>query len=152
MAESANVTLQRLRDDGHSEAMVRRVEGLLKAFNENVPQFCAATKSQLEATYNKSHPGTKGLGDATFRAFDAFVRYQKVSDYDARRAAEETVRVQEERKAMAEDAKADALSETIDIQAMSDAVTWYATAFSECTLGDLMKAYHKFKARVKAQN
>ncbi len=90
-----------LRDAGLSATLANRLEELLNAepFNGDLERFCAAESGKLAAAYNRSHPGTKGLGAKTFEAHDLLAKFWKQSKFDARQVAKETVAAQEAREA-----------------------------------------------------
>ena len=140
--------LGQLRDEGCTPYLVNRVEELLKAFNGNVAQFCAATRGQLNATYIKTHPETKlkGLGEKTFEVFDRFVQLWKQSRFDARQVAKATVEAQEARAAEKEAMRLELLDREVEFGAMTSAMAALETlGAKKCKLGRLLELYEMAK-------
>lgn len=137
-----------LRDAGVTTVLVNRIEELLDAFNGNIPQFCAATRAQLDATYIKVHPETKlkGLGEKTYEVFDMFVRAWKQSQFDARQAAKATVEAQEAKAAEREAMRLELLDREVEFGAMTSAMAALETlGAKKCKLGRLLELYDMAK-------
>lgn len=140
--------LGQLRDEGRTPYLVNRVEELLDAFNGNIPQFCAATRGQLNATYVKTHPETKlkGLGEKTFEVFDRFVQLWKQSRYDAKQIAKAAVEAQEAKAAEKEAMRLELLDREIEFGAMTSAMAALETlGAKKCKLGRLLELYDMAK-------
>lgn len=140
--------LGQLRDEGFTSVLVNRVEELLGAFNGNIPQFCAATRGQLSATYIKLHPETKlkGLGDRTFEVFDRFVKLWRESQFDARQVAKATVEAQEAKAAEREAMRLELLDREVEFGAMTNAMAALETlGAKKCKLGRLLELYDMAK-------
>lgn len=151
-AESVEVTLQRMRDEGISEVAVNRIRNLIGAFGGDVEAFCRASKGALMTAYSRMVPDTpKSIGTTTFRAFDKFVAYQRASRFDTLRVAEEEVKLLNEKKQITDEARAAALSERIDLKILSDVVAWYSTAFPTAQLGEIVSHYHRMAELKKEQ-
>jgi hypothetical protein len=126
---------------------VNRIGELLALFGGNIPQFCAATKAQLLATYNKTHPGTRSLGAKTYDAHERFVRLWKQSQYDARQVARETVAEQERREAEKAEMREELLARKVDFDTLTSAMAALGTlGVKECAIGKLLEMYEMAKA------
>lgn len=147
MEETKNSLLGFLKDSGVSAMVVGRVEKLIEAFDDNIPQFVIATHGQLEAAYNRLHPmtaGSKGLGDATYDAFDKLVRRYKESQRSAKAVANERQEVEKRlEKAAAESLRSEFLGRDIDLKKMSELIAWMSMKFQMMKLKDLLDWYDK---------
>jgi len=138
--------LGQLRDEGYTSVLVNRIEELLEVFNGNIPQFCAATRGQLNAAYNKNHPGEKSLGTKTYDVFERFVRLWKQAQYDARQVARETVEEQKRKEAEKASMRLELLAREIDFDAMTAAMAALGTlGLKVCTLGRLLEMHDMAK-------
>ena len=138
--------LGQLRDSGLSALVVNRVEQLLGMFGDNIPQFCSLSKGALEGAYVRSHPGSKGLGQATYDAFDSFVRLYKQSLCEAREAARKTVEVQEAREAEKASMRQELLDREIEFDALTNAMAALGMLkLQKCSLGRLLDMYELAK-------
>lgn len=145
MSESKNSLLGFLRDSGVSATICTRIGELINAFNGNLDQFVIATDGQLEATYNKSHPGSsKGLGKGTFKALDMLRgRYRHANS--AIRKAEEADRAEKAalRAAATENLRNEVLGESINLKIMGEVVAGLSTMLDECDLDMILEVYHR---------
>ena len=92
--------LGRLRDEGVKTVLVNRIEELLQAYGNNIPQFCALTKGGLSKTYNTLHPdGDRGVGAKTWKTFERFCQVYRELLADARDTARAVVEEQERKEA-----------------------------------------------------
>ena len=134
--------LGQLRDEGYTSVLVNRIEELLGVFNGNIPQFVIATRGQLNAAYNKNHPGEKGLGTKTYDVFERFVRLWKQAQYDARQVAKETVEEQERKEAEKAEMRQEILDRVVDFDALTSAMAALGTLkLTSCRLGKLLEMY-----------
>lgn len=147
MEETKNSLLGFLKDSGVSAMVVGRVEKLIEAFNGNIPQFVIATHGQLEAAYNRFHPmtaGSRGLGDATYDAFDKLVRRYKESQRSAKAAESERQEVERRlEKAATENLRSEILDKDIDLMSMSELIAWMSMKFQTMKLKDLLEWYDR---------
>ena len=134
--------LGQLRDGGFSAVVVNRLNDLLGMFGNNIPQFVALTKAALEAAYVKSHPGTKGLGTETYKAFEALVRMYKTGLCDARATAKAVVAEQERREAEKAELRQEILDREVEFDALTAAMAALGTLkLQKCSLGRLLDLY-----------
>lgn len=141
--------LGRLRDEGFTAVLVNRVAELLSVFNDNIPQFAAATKGQLNAAYAKLHPEPKqkNLGERTYDVFDRFVRIWKESRFEARQVAKAAVEEQERREAERAAMREELLDRKVDFDALTSAMAALGTlGVKECAIGKLLEMYEMAKA------
>jgi SOS response regulatory protein OraA/RecX len=139
--------LGQLRDGGFSAVVVNRLDDLLGMFGNNIPQFVALTKAALEAAYVKSHPGTKGLGTETYKAFEALVRMYKTGLCDARATAKAVVAEQERKEAEKARLREELLDRVVDFDTLTSAMAALGTlGIRECALGKLLEMYEMAKA------
>lgn len=141
----------RMKDEGVSQVLLNRLQSLLDAFGGNIPQFAAATKGQLQATYNKITPGCeKGLSNGTFAAHERFVKLYKDSQAEAREVAKATVEAQEAREAEKAAMRQEILNRSIDFEAMTSAMAALGTLkLTSCSLGRLLDMYDLAKGGAK---
>lgn len=134
-----------LRGSGVSERVAGQIGRIIDQFNGNVPQFCAATHSQLEASYNKITPlGKKGLGKAFFDAFDLAVRRYKNSIVQQKRVAAEQAAVEEHLETAAtEKLRREILDREIDMKKMGELIAWIGLKFPTMRLEDLLSWYDR---------
>ena len=145
MAERETL-LGQLRDSGLSALIVNRIGRLLGMFGNNVPQFCSLSRGALEGAYVKSHPGSKGLGKATYDAFDRFVRFYRQSLYEAKKVARETVAAQEAREAEKASTRQELLGREVEFDALENAMAALGTLkLQKCSLGRLLDMYELAK-------
>lgn len=147
-AISKNAILGRLRDEGFKPVIVNRIEELLKAFGDNIPQFCALEKGKLCGAYNSLHPeGKAGLGAKTW---DAFVRFRSIwreAQYDAKQIAKATVEEQERKEAERAEMREQLLERKVDFDTLTSAMAALGTlGIKECALGKLLEMYEMAKA------
>lgn len=133
----------RMKDEGVSQVLLNRLQLLLDAFGGNIPQFAAATKGQLQATYNKMTPNAeKGLSSGTFTAHERFARLYKESQAEAREVARETVKAQEAREAEKAAMRQELLDRVVDFDALTSAMAALGTLkLTSCSLGRLLDTY-----------
>lgn len=147
MEETKNSLLGFLKDSGVSAMVVGRVDKLIEAFNDNIPQFVIATRGQLEAAYNRLHPmtaGSKGLGTATYDAFDRLVRRYKESQRSMKAAANEKQEVEKHlEKVATENLRSELLDRDIDLKKMSELIAWMSMKFQTMKLKDLLDWYDR---------
>lgn len=134
-----------LRGSGVSERVVGQIERIIDQFNGNVPQFCAATHAQLEASYNKITPlGKRGLGKAFFDGFEMAVRRYKNSLVQQRRVTEEQQKVEEHLETVAVGKlRKEILDKEIDTKKMGELVAWVGLKFPKMRLEELLSWYDK---------
>jgi len=111
MAEIGKETiLGRLKDEGFATVLVNRIEELLQAFGNNIPQFCSLSKGKLAGTYNTLHPdGDRGVGAKTWKVFERFCAIYRELLADARATARAVVDEQERREAEKAEMKSELL-------------------------------------------
>lgn len=142
MEMSREALLGQMRDEGFGPVLVNRIGELLDVFNGNVPQFCAATRGQLDAAYGKGHPGTKGLGTKTYAAFDRFVQLWKLGRMEARQVAKATVDEQKRREAEKASLQKELLDRDVEFDALTSAMAALSTlGMQKCSLGRLLDMY-----------
>lgn len=141
----------RMKDEGVSQVLLNRLQALLDAFGGNIPQFVAATRGQLQATYNKLTPeAAKGLSSGTFAAHERFVKLYKDSQAEAREVAKATVEAQEAREAEKAAMRQEILNRSIDFEAMTSAMAALGTLkLTSCSLGRLLDMYDLAKGGAK---
>lgn len=146
-----NELLGRLKDEGFSTVIVNRIESLLEVYNDNLPQFVAATRGQLQAAYNKICPdGSKGLAKGTYDAFDRLVKLYKDSLASERQLAKETVAAQEAREAEKAAMRQELLDRVVDFDALTSAMAALGTLkLTSCSLGRLLDMYDLAKGGAK---
>lgn len=133
----------RMKDEGVSQVLLNRLQSLLDAFGGNIPQFVAATRGQLQATYNKLTPeAAKGLSSGTFAAHERFVRLYKESQAEAREVAKATVEAQEAREAEKAAMRQELLDKVVDFDTLTNAMAALGTLkLASCSLGRLLDTY-----------
>lgn len=134
-----------LRGSGVSERIVGQIGRIIDQFNGNIPQFCAATNAQLEASYNKITPlGKRGLGKAFFDAFDLAVRRYKNSIIQQKRVTAEQAAVEQHLEKEATDRlRAEILDKQIDMKKMGELIAWIGLKFPTMRLEELLSWYDK---------
>ena len=138
--------LGQLRDSGLSALVVNRIEQLLGMFGDNIPRFCSLAKGALEGAYVRSQPGSKGLGKATYDAFDSVVRLYKQSLCEAKEVARKTVEVQEAREAEKASMRQELLDREIEFDALTNAMAALGMLkLQKCSLGRLLDMYELAK-------
>ena len=149
MTESKNSLIGFLKDSGVSTMICSRIEALIDAFNGNIDQFVIATNGQIEATYNKSHPGSpKGLGIATYKAMDLLRGRYRHANAQMREAAK--VEATEKTKLQdnaCEEFRKNYLSRKIDLKTLHETCEWLEMMFTEIDLGSLIEHYEKISER-----
>lgn len=135
--------LGRLRDEGFAAVLVNRIEELLQAFGNNIPQFCALAKGKLSATYNTLHPdGGRGVGAKTWKVFERFCAIYRELQCDARQIAKATVEEQERKEAERAEMREGLLSSGINFDAMTSAMAALGTlGLKSCSLGKLLEMH-----------
>ena len=149
MAEIGKETiLGRLRDEGFAPVMVNRIEELLQAFGNNIPQFCALSKGKLSATYNAMHPeGAHGIGAKTWRIFERFCAIYRELQCDARATAKAVVEEQERKEAERASMREELLERKVDFDTLTSAMAALGTlGIKECAIGKLLEMYEMAKA------
>ena len=138
--------LGRLRDEGFSPVLVNRMDELLEVFNGNIPQFIIATRGQLNAAYNKTHPGEKSIGAKTYAVFDRFVQLWKQSRLEVRQVARAAEDERERREAERASMRSELLERDIDFDAMTAAMAALGTlGLRQCALGKLLEMHDMAK-------
>ena len=135
--------LGRLRDEGFTAMIVNRLDELLGAFGNNIPQFAALDKGKLSGAYNSLHPkGEMGLGQ---RTWDAFLRFRAIwneSKYEARQVAKAAVEEQERREAERAAMRDELLDKPANFDAMTSAMAALGTlGLKECPLGKILEMH-----------
>ena len=136
--------LGQLRDEGYKAVLVNRLEELMGVFNDNIPQFCTATRGQLGAAYAKAHPETvqKGLGERTYRAFDRLVAIYKQSKLDMRQVARAAAEEQERKEAEKARARLETYERVVDFDALTSAMAALGTlGLKSCAIGKLLEMH-----------
>lgn len=135
--------LGRLRDEGFSAVLVNRVEELLAAFGDNIPQFCALTKGRLAGAYNTLHPeGERGMGAQTWKTFERFCAIWRELQCDARATAKAVVEEQERREAERASMRNELLDGVVDFDALTTAMAALGTlGLKSCELGKLLEMH-----------
>lgn len=135
--------LGRLRDEGFSAKVVNRLEQLLGAFGNNIPQFCSLDKGKLTGAYNSICPkGEKGLGDKTWTAYSRFCTIYRESKYDAKQTAKAVVEEQERKEAEKAKLRQELLDREVEFDALTAAMAALGTLkLQKCTLGRLLDMY-----------
>lgn len=136
--------LGRLRDEGFTAVLVNRIAELLSVFNDNIPQFAAATKGQLNAAYAKLHPEAKqkNLGDRTYDVFDRFVKIWKESRFEAKQVAKAAVEEQERREAERAAMRVELLDRIVNFDAMTASMAALETlGLKECSVGKILEMH-----------
>lgn len=144
MAEIGKETiLGRLRDEGYATVLVNRIDELLKAFGNNIPQFCALTKGRLAGAYNTLHPeGDRGVGAKTWKVFERFCAIWRELQCDARETAKAVVEEQERKEAERAEMREGILSSGINFDAMTSAMAALGTlGLKSCSLGKLLEMH-----------
>lgn len=142
-AISKNAILGRLRDEGFKTVIVNRIEELLKAFGDNIPQFCALEKGRLCGAYNSLHPeGKAGLGTKTWDAFLRFRAIWREAQYDAKQTAKAVVEEQERKEAERAEMRNELLDGIVDFDALTAAMAALGTlGLKSCSLGKLLEMH-----------
>lgn len=140
--------LGRLRDEGFSTVLVNRVEELLAAFGNNIPQFCALSKGKLAGAYNTLHPeGARGMGAQTWKTFERFVAIWRELQCDARATAKAVVEEQERKEAERAEMRNELLERKVDFDTLTNAMAALGTlGIKECAIGKLLEMYEMAKA------
>lgn len=146
--------LGRLRDENFAPVLVNRIEELLQAFGNNIPQFCALSKGKLSATYNTMHPeGAHGIGAKTWKVFERFCAIYRELQCDARATAKAVVEEQERKEAEKAEMRERILDGIVDFDALTAAMAALGTlGLKSCSLGKLLEMHAlALKAREDAQ-
>lgn len=140
--------LGRLRDEGFSVMVVNRIDQLLGAFGNNIPQFCSLDKGKLTGAYNSISPeGEKGLGNKTWTAYGRFCAIYRESKYDAKQTAKAVVEEQERKEAEKAKLRQEILDRKVDFDTLTNAMAALGTlSIKECALGKLLEMYEMAKA------